>query len=132
MPDQNPLAYRFRTVDVFTQRLFGGNQLVVFYDGTGLTTADMRNIAREMNVSETAFVFPPSLPGSYARVRIFTPFEELPFAGHPTIGTAFVLAANRSLSAGTRSLVLEEGVGPVTVRFSQEADRQLVVSPDRC
>jgi trans-2,3-dihydro-3-hydroxyanthranilate isomerase len=108
-------AYPFVTVDVFTDRQFGGNQLAVFLEPAGLSDAEMQAVAREMNLSETTFVFPPTLPDCVARVRIFTPGQELPFAGHPTVGTAWVLA-NRGLSpAGSRSFSLEEGIGAVPV-----------------
>ena len=76
-----------------------------------------QQIAREMNLSETTFLLPPTLPGCDARVRIFTPGRELPFAGHPTIGTSFVLAQRGMLPAGARTLTLEEGIGPVPVRL---------------
>jgi len=98
--------------DVFTDRAFGGNPLAVFLDSADLTTAQMQTIAREMNLSETTFVTPGSAEGRF-RVRIFTPAEELPFAGHPTVGTALVLAAKGRTSG--REIVLEEGVGPVRV-----------------
>ena len=84
---------RFHTVDVFTDRAFGGNPLAVFPDARGLPAATMQAIAREFNLSETTFVLPPETPDGTRRVRIFTPTAELPFAGHPTLGTAFVLAA---------------------------------------
>jgi trans-2,3-dihydro-3-hydroxyanthranilate isomerase len=100
-------------VDVFTDCAFGGNPLAVFLDGADLTAAQMQAIAREMNLSETTFVTPGSAPGHF-RVRIFTPAEELPFAGHPTVGTALVLA-ERGLTGGASEIVLEEGVGPVRV-----------------
>ncbi len=79
-------------VDVFTDTPFGGNPLAVFPDADGLTTAEMQNLAREMNLSETTFVLPPRAPGADFRVRIFTPASELPFAGHPVVGTHWVLA----------------------------------------
>src|SRR3989441_5632803 len=86
--------YRFLHVDVFTDRIFGGNPLAVFLDGRGLNDDEMQAIAREMNLSETTFIFPGD-PGAEnargVRVRIFTVQEELPFAGHPTLGTAFAL-----------------------------------------
>ncbi|HEV2641885.1 MAG TPA: PhzF family phenazine biosynthesis isomerase, partial [Candidatus Elarobacter sp.] len=85
--------YAFHTLDVFTDRIFGGNPLAVLPDATGLDTAQMERIAREFNLSETVFVLPPEQPSSAARVRIFTPGRELPFAGHPTVGTAFLLAS---------------------------------------
>src|SRR5919107_5021605 len=85
-------AFRFVTVDVFTDRRFGGNPLAVFPDARGLSDADMRALAAEFNLSETTFVLPPEDPANTARVRIFTPAGEIPFAGHPNVGTAFVLA----------------------------------------
>src|SRR6478752_3547505 len=77
----------------------------------------MQAIAREMNLSETTFLLPPTRPDCDARVRIFTPKRELPFAGHPTIGTSYVLARRGMLPAGARTLTLEEGIGPVPVRL---------------
>lgn len=103
--------YRFVQVDVFTSQPFGGNQLAVFPEAAGLSDAQMQAIAREMNFSESTFVFPPADAAHEARVRIFTPGQELPMAGHPTVGTAFVLAAER----GRRSMVFELGVGPTPV-----------------
>jgi len=102
---------------VFTDRLFGGNPLAVVCDARGLTDGEMAAIAGEMNLSETTFVLPPTRPDCDARVRIFTPRRELAFAGHPTIGTSFVLATHGMLPAGARTLTLEEGVGPVPVRL---------------
>jgi trans-2,3-dihydro-3-hydroxyanthranilate isomerase len=84
--------YRFIQVDVFTNRPFGGNPLAVFPEAEGLSDEEMQMIAREMNLSETTFVLPPDDPKADVRVRIFTPGMELPFAGHPTIGTHVVLA----------------------------------------
>ena len=81
----------FVTVDVFTDRKFGGNQLAVIPDGRALTGAQMQAIAGEFNIAETTFVLPPQDPSHTAQVRIFTPRAELPFAGHPNIGTAFCL-----------------------------------------
>jgi trans-2,3-dihydro-3-hydroxyanthranilate isomerase len=107
--------YRFRQVDVFTDRVLAGNPLAVFLDPDGLSDVEMQAIAREMNLSETTFVLPPARSASAARVRIFTPRREIPFAGHPTIGTAYVLACEGHVPAGTRSLVLDEGIGPVEV-----------------
>jgi len=109
--------YRFVQVDVFTDRLFGGNPLAVVCDARGLTDGEMAAIAGEMNLSETTFVLPPTRLDCDARVRIFTPRRELAFAGHPTIGTSFVLATHGMLPAGARTLTLEEGVGPVPVRL---------------
>ena len=88
-------SFPFETVDVFTDRRFGGNPLAVFTDARGLDTATMQAIAAEMNLSETAFVLPPADPANDARVRIFNRTAEMPFAGHPSIGTAWVLARRR-------------------------------------
>lgn len=107
----------FVQVDVFTDRIFGGNPLAVFPDGEGLGEGDMQAIAREMNLSETTFCLPPTRSDCAARVRIFTPARELPFAGHPTLGTAWVLAHRQRLPGGTTRLSLEEGVGPVPVEL---------------
>lgn len=107
------------TFDVFTQVTFGGNPLAVVLDGVGLDTATMQAIAREFGYSETTFVLPPEDPAHTARVRIFTPLAEIPFAGHPTVGTAIALAQIDSDLVSPpnaeRPLVLEEGVGPVPV-----------------
>ena len=84
--------YRFIQVDVFTAKPFGGNPLAVFPEAEGLTTGEMQCLAREMNLSETTFVLPPQAPGADFKVRIFTPAAELPFAGHPVVGTHWVLA----------------------------------------
>ncbi|MCA1670198.1 MAG: PhzF family phenazine biosynthesis isomerase [Thermomicrobia bacterium] len=102
-------------------RPFGGNPLAVVLDARGLTDAEMAAIAGEMNLSETTFVLPPTRPDCDVRVRIFTPRRELAFAGHPTIGTSFVLATRGMLPAGARTLTLEEGVGPVPVRLEGDA-----------
>src|SRR5690606_21890526 len=93
-------SYRYLHLDVFTDRLFGGNQLAVVLDGRGLSADAMQAIAREMNFSETTFVLPPEQAGTDVRVRIFTPGAELPMAGHPTIGTAFALARCGVLGPG--------------------------------
>jgi trans-2,3-dihydro-3-hydroxyanthranilate isomerase len=116
-------AYRFVQVDVFTDRVFGGNPLAVFPEPDGLSDAELQAIAREMNLSETTFIYPPSRPEYAARVRIFTPAREIPFAGHPTIGTAYVLATLGRLPAGATEIELEEGVGPVRVRLEGDPAR---------
>jgi trans-2,3-dihydro-3-hydroxyanthranilate isomerase len=105
----------FVTVDVFTDRKFGGNPLAVVPDGRALTSAQMQAIAGEFNLAETTFVLPPQDPAHTAQVRIFTPRAELPFAGHPNIGTAYVLAveANRAGRALAEPLVFEEKAGLV-------------------
>ena len=105
----------FITVDVFTDCKFGGNPLAVIPDGRGLTGAQMQAIAGEFNLAETTFVLPPQDPSHTAQVRIFTPRAELPFAGHPNIGTAYVLAveASRAGRALAEPLVFEEKAGLV-------------------
>jgi len=119
MPAHRSLS--FHTCDVFTDRRFGGNPLAVVLDAADLPDAQMQAVAREFNYSETVFVLPPSDRRHAARLRIFTPVRELPFAGHPTVGTAFVLATQRPELAGTDSIVLEEGVGPVSVELRRDA-----------
>jgi trans-2,3-dihydro-3-hydroxyanthranilate isomerase len=109
--------YRYLTADVFTDVPFGGNQLAVFPDARGIPDHRLQDVAREFNFSETTFVYPPSDPAHTRRVRIFTPGTELPFAGHPTVGTAHVLAATGEvpLTGARTSIVLEERVGPIPV-----------------
>ena len=111
------MPYQFYTADVFTDTLFGGNQLGVLPDARGLTTEQMLAITREFNYSESTFVFPPDDPKHTRRIRIFTPGGEVPFAGHPTVGTAHVLAAigEIALTGPETRIVLEENVGPVPV-----------------
>lgn len=112
----------YRLVDVFTDRAFGGNPLAVFPNGAGIPDATMQAIAKEFNLSETTFVLPPDDPANDFRVRIFTPAAELPMAGHPTIGTTFILAREGLVrpGIGPTTLVLEEGVGPVPVVITWE------------
>jgi len=102
---------RFVTLDVFTSRPFAGNPLAVVFDAQGLDDAVMQAIAREFNLAETVFVLPAEKVSHRAQVRIFTPATELPFAGHPTVGTAVLL--NRIDGGSDRKIVLEEGIGPV-------------------
>src|SRR5215204_2812822 len=104
--------YRLIHLDVFTRTRFGGNQLAVFPEAEGLSDDEMQAIAREMNFSESTFVLPPTDPTADAWVRIFTPGRELPFAGHPVVGTAFVLARER----GKTDLRFELGIGPLNVQ----------------
>jgi len=108
----------FQTVDVFTNRKFGGNPLAVIPDAHGLTTGQMQSIAAEFNLAETTFVLPPRDPANTAHVRIFTPKSELPFAGHPNVGTAFVLA-RMGRTTGDR-LVFEEAAGLVPLDLTRE------------
>jgi trans-2,3-dihydro-3-hydroxyanthranilate isomerase len=117
------LELLFVQVDVFTERVFGGNPLAVVFEGAGLSDVEMQAIAREMNCSETTFLLPPTRPDCAARVRIFTPVRELPFAGHPTIGTAWVLATEQLLPPNTHRFNLEEGIGPVEVTLEGEPTR---------
>src|SRR5579871_2658007 len=106
------MRYSYYIVDVFTSSPFGGNQLAVLPDASGISSEGMQKIAREFNFAETTFVLPKGDPESTCRVRIFTPKAEVDFAGHPTIGTACALAMGSHVGKGR--LVLEENVGPVT------------------
>jgi len=103
---------KFFTLDVFTRRRYAGNPLAVVLDSDGLDGAAMQGIAREFNLSETVFVLPPVDKTHRAKLRIFTPAAELPFAGHPTVGSAVLLNRLDGV-AGSREIVLEEGIGPV-------------------
>ena len=107
------MSYSYVIADVFTDRAYGGNPLAVLTDAGGLSDAQMQAVAREFNLSETTFVVPGSAPGRFA-VRIFTPGAELPFAGHPIVGTAIVL---QSLGRVTSEAVFELKVGPVRVEI---------------
>jgi trans-2,3-dihydro-3-hydroxyanthranilate isomerase len=120
---------RYLHLDVFTDRAFEGNQLAVFPEPQGLSTGDMQTIAREMNFSESTFIFPADHPahasgaaasGGRARMRIFTPGSELPMAGHPTIGSTFALAAEGTIARGCRDFVFDLGVGPTPVSLDWE------------
>jgi len=115
-------SYRYLHYDVFTDHLFGGNQLAVFLDGRGLPVETMQAIAKEMNFSETTFVLPPEREGTDARMRIFTPVEELPTAGHPTIGTTFALARAGVIERGRQGWVFGCGIGPVPVAMTWSGD----------
>ncbi len=107
--------YRFAQVDVFTDRVFGGNPLAVVLEATGLADGEMQAIAKEMNLSETTFLLPPTRAECALRVRIFTPARELQFAGHPTVGTAWVMATQGLVPGTASAFNLEEGIGPVPV-----------------
>ena len=120
-PSTAHVAFDFAQVDVFAERPLEGNQLAVFADGRGLSDAEMQSLARETNLSETTFIFPraPEIEQKHGvRVRIFTVSEELPFAGHPTLGTASWLYWNHSSLRGAETITLDLNVGPITVRFS--------------
>jgi trans-2,3-dihydro-3-hydroxyanthranilate isomerase len=120
------MRFRYLTCDVFTDTRFGGNQLAVLPEADGLTAAQMQQIAREFNYSESTFVLPPE-QGHDRRVRIFTPPAEVPFAGHPNIGTAFVLATIGAFGAldEPRTVVFEEGAGLVPVAIARGADGRI-------
>src|SRR4051812_31369955 len=111
-------SYRYLHYDVFTDHLFGGNQLAVVLDGRGLATATMQAIAKEMNFSETTFVLPAERADTDVRLRIFTPGQELPTAGHPTIGSTFALARCGVLAARRDRFTFGQGVGPVPVELT--------------
>lgn len=118
-------SYAFVTVDVFTDRQFGGNPLAVFPDARGLSDEEMQRIASEFNYAEITFVLPPADPANTARVRIFTPRNEVPFAGHPNVGIAFVLGAGgraRRLPDGREVLRFEEAAGLVEIELSRRGD----------
>ena len=117
------MDYEFVTVDVFTTQRFGGNPLAVFPDAQGISDADMLALAGEFNLSEITFVLPPEDPANTARVRIFAPKAELPFAGHPNIGTALVIAERRGLT----SIRFEELAG--LVRIGVQDGLALLVAP---
>lgn len=117
----------YHTLDVFTHRRFGGNPLAVFPDARGIPEALLQTVARELNLSETVFVYPPATAAGTRRVRIFTPGAEVPFAGHPTVGTAWFLVHAGEVTppegASAVRVVLEEGVGPVEVEVALDGGR---------
>jgi trans-2,3-dihydro-3-hydroxyanthranilate isomerase len=127
--------YRFIQVDVFTDRPFGGNPLAVFPEAEGLTTEEMQRLAREMNLSETTFVLPPQAPGADFKVRIFTPAVELPFAGHPVVGTHWVLAhlGRVDLREPVTQVRFELGVGvlPADLHLAGGQVERVVMTQDR-
>jgi len=127
------MEYEFEQVDVFTNARFAGNPLAVFTNSSGLTHEQMQLIAREMNLSETTFVVPSKRPECVAYYHIFTPGQELPFAGHPTLGTAYVLARSGRVPAGATSFSMEAKVGAVPLRIEGPASDPRVLfftSPD--
>ena len=109
-------SHRYRVVDVFTERSLEGNALAVFPDASDIEPETMQRIARELNLAETTFVLPPTRSDCVARVRIFTPMKEMCFAGHPTLGTAFVLLDEGLVPKDRSSFFLEENIGSVPVR----------------
>lgn len=119
------MPHPFVIADVFTASIFGGNQLAVVTDAVGMTSEQMQAAAREFNFAELTFVLPSETPDGTRRVRIFTPKTELRFAGHPTVGTAAVLAhlGALDLHGGVGRVILEEGVGPVSVDINMSSGR---------
>ncbi|MGH9610069.1 MAG: PhzF family phenazine biosynthesis protein, partial [Bryobacteraceae bacterium] len=120
-----PQTYRYQVVDVFSQRPLEGNPLAVFVEGSVLDEATMQSIARELNLSETVFILPPTGPGFAARLRIFTPRREVAFAGHPTVGASFLLLREGIVPEDSESFVLEEKAGPIPVRV-EKGSRPLI------
>ena len=116
-------TYEFVTVDVFTEQRFGGNPLAVFPDARGLSDADMQALAMEFNLSETTFVLPPDNPQHHAKVRIFTPKYEMPFAGHPNVGTGYVLACRDDNPP--EHYTFEEIAGLVRVHILRGPDKKI-------
>lgn len=116
---------KYTLVDVFTSQSFGGNPLAVFHDGSGLAPKTMQQIANELNLSETAFICPPKNPLNQISLRIFTPQVELPIAGHPTIGTAFVLAYLKMLPSqdGFNEWTIEEELGDIAVTVQKHGEK---------
>jgi trans-2,3-dihydro-3-hydroxyanthranilate isomerase len=121
--------FEYETFDVFSDRKFAGNQLAVILDARGLSLGDMQTITREFNYAESTFVLPPEDPGSAARLRIFTQGYEMPFAGHPTVGTAVAIARARKLSGDLR-LELNAGVFPVRVDLDGSAPFAEFLNPN--
>ena len=116
----------FYQVDVFSNELFGGNPLAVFLRGKDFKETQLQQVAREMNLSETTFIFPPSNPQADFDIRIFTPEKEIPFAGHPTLGTAYVLSHTGLVPSTKKDLILnfKAGLIPVTL---EENDRIFMI-----
>jgi trans-2,3-dihydro-3-hydroxyanthranilate isomerase len=120
----------FTLVDVFSDKPFGGNQLAVFPHAEVLDSQTMQQLAREFNFAESTFVLPPDDPAHTCRVRIFSPRTEMPFAGHPTVGTAAALAGLPGEYPSAERFVFEEGIGPVAVVFDGQDIRLELESPN--
>jgi trans-2,3-dihydro-3-hydroxyanthranilate isomerase len=120
------MKLRYRVVDVFTEQALEGNALAVFTDASALDAVTMQRIARELNLAETAFILPPTHADCVARVRIFTPAKEMRFAGHPTIGTAYVMVEEGRVES--EQFFLQEEVGPVPVRVERGPRTRLWLS----
>src|SRR5579884_1131542 len=116
------MELRYHVVDVFTKTPLEGNPLAVFHDAQNIDGTLMQQIAKELNLSETAFLLPAAQPGCDVRVRIFTPAKEMLFAGHPTIGSAYVSRQLGLVPANAPSFVLQENVGPVPIRVESAND----------
>ena len=119
------MRLNFYTLDVFTDQIFGGNPLAVFTEAYKIKSSNLQKIAAEINYSETAFIFPPENPCHAAKVRIFTPQNELPFAGHPNVGAGYLLASQPDLIPGQANwdlLIFEEKAGLVNIRPNRNAD----------
>jgi trans-2,3-dihydro-3-hydroxyanthranilate isomerase len=120
------MSLRFLLVDVFTDRPFGGNQLAVFPDASDIDPALLQTIARELDFTETTFVYPSESSGCAAKLRIFTPDAEVPFAGHPVVGATFALEAEGALAKDCHDLTLELESGPVPVHLHFGASGELL------
>ena len=118
-------SHAYTVVDVFTTEPLAGNPLAVFPDASEFDAVTMQRVARELNLAETAFVLPATRNDCAARVRIFTPAKEMAFAGHPTVGTAFVLVHKGIVPSDSTEFMLEEEVGPVHIRI-EEGQRPLI------
>ncbi|MGB0844886.1 MAG: PhzF family phenazine biosynthesis protein [Alphaproteobacteria bacterium] len=117
-------TYEFKTCDVFTDQKFGGNQLAVFLNAEGISSEDMQKLANEIGYAETTFVLPPTDPKNTAKVRIFTPTYEMPFAGHPNVGTAYMLAIEAQKNGlKPTAMVFEEIAGLVDIEITWDGDK---------
>ena len=120
--------HRYRVVDVFTQAPLEGNPLAVFPDGSGIDGRVMQKIARELNLSETVFLLPPTGADAAAKLRIFTPTYEMQFAGHPTIGASFIILDEGIVAKGTTEFAVEENVGLVAIRVESSTGAQATLT----
>ena len=118
---------KYHLLDVFTNKKFGGNQLAIFEDATEIPSEMFQNIARELNLSETVFLFPKNTNGRYP-MRIFTPVKELPTAGHPSIGTAYFLAQNFPKEDGLITIALNQNIGPIEVKIEMSRKGPLMAT----
>jgi len=117
----------YHLADVFTTQRFGGNQLAVFPKAGNLSTTMMQRIAKELNLSETVFVMPPTLPDHDFKLRIFTPGRELPMAGHPTVGTVFILAHEGAIETNRAQVTLEENVGTIPIQIDWDTQQPAMI-----